>query len=149
MEDTVSPSILRRQVVDSYWETFPPLWRMIQAHIRQVAVEQYEITVEQFHALRHIHRGYDSVSKLAKVKDISRPAVSKAVDLLVHRGLIVRTTDLQDRRHVKLDLTEKGNNLLDAIYDETRRWMIKLLETLDSREMRALIFSMDSLRKIL
>ena len=45
------------QAVETFWETFPPFWQRIRAHIRQVATEQFEISVEQFHILRHIRRG--------------------------------------------------------------------------------------------
>ena len=138
-----------RQAVDGFWETFPPLWRMIQAHIREVAVEQFNITVEQFHILRHIRRGRDSVSALAKAKDISRPAISQSVDLLVTKGLINRTIDPLDRRHVKLDLTADGNDLMDAIFGDTRQWMMKTFALLSADEIQALIRSMESLRKIL
>jgi DNA-binding MarR family transcriptional regulator len=138
-----------RQAVDGFWETFPPLWRMIQTHIREVAVEQFNITVEQFHILRHIRRGRDSVSALAKVKDISRPAISQSVDLLVTKGLIIRTTDPRDRRHVKLDLTADGNALMDAIFGDTRQWMMKTFSLLSAGEIQALTRSMESLKKIL
>ena len=136
-----------RQVVDGFWETFPPLWRKIQIHIRKVAVEQYDITVEQFHILRHIRRGLDSVSALAEAKNISRPAISQSVDLLVTRGLIVRSIDPQDRRHVKLDLTAEGNALMDAIFGDTRQWMMKNLKPLGAREIKALTCSMESLKE--
>jgi DNA-binding MarR family transcriptional regulator len=149
MDASILSSTLCRQAVDSFWETYPPLWRIIQAHIRQVAAEQFDITVEQFHMIRHIRRGHDSVSKLAEARNISRPAVSKAVDLLANRGLIVRTTDPQDRRHMKLDLTAEGNTLMDAIYDDTRHWMIKILEPLDASEIQALIVSMEAFKKII
>jgi len=137
------------QAVDGFWETFPPLWRMIQTHIREVAVEQFSITVEQFHILRHIRRGRDSVSALARVKDISRPAISQSVDLLVTKGLIIRTIDPQDRRHVKLDLTADGNALMDAIFDDTRQWMMKTFALLSTDEIQTLTRSMESLKKIL
>jgi DNA-binding MarR family transcriptional regulator len=147
-KSTRSSGILT-QAVDVFWETFPPLWRMIQAHIREVAVEQFNITVEQFHILRHIRTGRDSVSALAKIKDISRPAISQSVDLLVTRGFIVRAIDPQDRRHVRLDLTAEGNALMDAIFGDTRQWMMKTLEPLSADEIQALTLSMESLRKIL
>jgi DNA-binding MarR family transcriptional regulator len=138
-----------KQAVDLFWEAFPPLWRMIQAHIREVAVEQFNISVEQFHILRHIRRGRDSVSALAEAKDISRPAISQSVDLLVIKGLILRSTDPQDRRHVRLALTAEGNALMDAIFGDTRRWMMKTLEPLSADEIQALTGAMESLKKIL
>jgi DNA-binding MarR family transcriptional regulator len=149
MGESTRSSEKLRQAVDVFWETFPPLWRMIQAHIREAALAQCNITVEQFHILRHIRRGRDSVSALAEAKNISRPAISQSVDLLVTRGLIVRTIDPQDRRHVKLDLTAEGNALMDAIFDDTRQWMMHTLEPLSADEIQALTLSLGSLRKIL
>ncbi len=149
MNATISSSELLRHAVDIFWETYPPLWRMIQAHIREVAVEQFHISVDQFHILRHIRRGRNSVSELAEVRDISRPAVSQCVDLLVTRGLIFRTTDIQDRRHIKLDLTADGNALMDAIFGDTRQWMVEMFAQLNADEIQAFTVSMDSLKKIL
>ena len=138
-----------RQAVDGFWETFPPLWRMVKAHIHDVAGKQFNITVEQFHILRHIRRGRDSVSALAEAKGNSRPAISQAVDLLVTRGLILRTTDSQDRRHIQLGLTAEGNALMDAIFGDTRQWMMELFAPLSADEIQALTISMESLKKIL
>jgi DNA-binding MarR family transcriptional regulator len=148
MESTVRSSELLKRAVDVFWETYPPFWRMIQAHIRQVAVEQFSISVDQFHILRHIRRGHNSVSELAEARDISRPAVSQSVDLLVSRGLIFRTTDIRDRRHIKLDLTPDGNTLLDEIFGNTRQWMIEKFTQLSDDEIQVFTFSMDSVKKI-
>ena len=149
MDESTRSSEKLRQVVDVFWETFPPFWRMIQANIREVAVEQFSITVEQFHILRHIRRGRDSVSALAEAKAISRPAISQSVGLLVTRGLIVRTIDPQDRRHVQLGLTAEGNALMDTIFGDTRQWMMETFAPLSANEIQALTRSMESLKKIL
>ena len=149
MKATILSSELLKNAVDVFWETYPPLWRMIQAHIREVAVEQFNISVDQFHILRLIRRGRNSVSELAEVRDISRPAISQSVDLLVTRGLIFRTTDIQDRRHIKLDLTADGNALMDAIFGNTRQWMVEKFALLSADEIQAFTFSMDSLKKII
>jgi len=149
MDELTHPSASLRQVVDGFWETFPPLWRSIQAHIRQGAMEQFNISLEQFHILRHIRRGRDSVSALAEARDISRPAISQCVDLLVTRGLIARTTNPQDRRNVKLSLTADGNSLMDAIFNDTRQWMMRKFAPLSVREIQALSRSLESLKKII
>jgi DNA-binding MarR family transcriptional regulator len=149
MKATILSSELLKNAVDVFWETYPPLWRMIQAHIREVAVEQFNISVDQFHILRLIRRGRNSVSELAEVRDISRPAISQSVDLLVTRGLIFRTTDIQDRRHIKLDLTPDGNALMDAIFGNTRQWMVEKFALLSADEIQAFTFSMDSLKKVI
>jgi DNA-binding MarR family transcriptional regulator len=136
-----------RQVVETFWDAFPPFWHRIRAHIRQIAADQFEISVEQFHILRHIQRGECSVSGLAEAKNISRPAISQAVDVLVHKGLITRTPDAQDRRQIKLGLTVSGTILLDAIFEDTRQWMMQTLLPLSDEELQTLVRAMDSLRK--
>jgi DNA-binding MarR family transcriptional regulator len=135
-------------VVDAFWESFPPFWQRVKTHIRDVAAQQFEISVEQFHILRHIRRGQASVSELAEAKNISRPAISQAVDLLVNKGLITRTTDAHDRRHIQLALTASGDALLDAISEDTRQWMMQTLSPLSAEELLALAQAMTSLRKV-
>jgi DNA-binding MarR family transcriptional regulator len=138
-----------RQAVDTFWESYPPFWHKVRAHTQEVAAERFGITFEQFQILRHVRKGRGSVSELAVAKNISRPAISQAVDLLVHKGLIVRSPDAQDRRHVQLDLTAKGDTLLDAIFEDTRHWMMGILSALDEHELKSLIGSMESLKKTL
>jgi DNA-binding MarR family transcriptional regulator len=137
------------QAVESFWESYPPFWRRVRGHIRGVAVSQFNITVEQFHMLRHIRRGLGSVSKLAVEQNSSRPAVSQAVDVLVVRGLVTRTQDTRDRRHVHLDLTPDGNTLLDAVFDDTRRWMKTLFTGLTDVELHTIIDTMYIFKKVL
>ena len=135
------------RAVDAFWENIPPFWQRINTHIRQAAAEQFDLSVEQFHILRHIRRGRDTVSELAEAKNLSRPAISQAVELLVQKGLITRTTSTQDRRHIRLALTDAGDALLDAIFDDTRQWMMQVLSTLSGEELDALAQGLDTLRK--
>ena len=148
--DTTSDSSNEKlhQAVNAFWETFPPFWQRIRAHIRQMAAEQFGISVEHFHILRHIRSGQGSVSELAEVKNISRPAISQAVNVLVNKGLITRTTNACDRRHIQLALTDSGNALLDAIFEDTRHWMMQTLAPLSDEELQLLTQALDSLRNI-
>ncbi len=135
--------------LDSFWETVPPLWGQIRAHIRLTATERFRISVEQFQVLRLIRTGYGSVSELAAAKKISRPAISQAVDALVAKGLLTRTQDTEDRRHVQLALTDSGNALLDAIFDDTRAWMQARLGSFSQAELETVVRAMRSLKKML
>ena len=136
-----------QQAVEAFWENLSPFWQRIHAHIRQTAAEQFDLSVEQFHILRHIRRGQDTVSELAEARNISRAAASQAVEMLVQRGLVTRTTDRFDRRHVRLALTDPGDALLDAIFDDTRRWMAQLLSQLSDEELETLTQALDLLAK--
>jgi len=140
---------LRDQTIDRFWETVPPLWGMIRAHIRTVATGNFDITVEQFHVLRYVRHGTGSMGELATAKNISRPAISQAVEVLVKKGLLTRVQSTQDRRFVELALTEAGNNLLDTVFKETRAWMKERMSTLNAEELETISKAMESLKKML
>lgn len=142
------PAEQLEQVIDRFWETVPPLWNQVRAHIRAVAAAEFGLTVEQFHILRHIRRGVTSVSELATAKQISRPAVSQAVDGLVQRGLISRTPNLVDRRCVQLELTPAGNALLAAVFENTHGWMKEQLAGLTPGELAELLGALEALKKV-
>ncbi len=125
--------------IDAFWSTVPPVWNRIRENIRGIAVENYDISVEQFHILRHIRRGITSVSDLAQAKGISRSAVSQAVELLVERGLVCRLQNKSDRRNIPLELTGSGNQLLDTIWEKNRAWMRERMAGLTASELEALM----------
>jgi DNA-binding MarR family transcriptional regulator len=124
--------------IDAFWGTVPPVWNRIRGNLRSVAVENYDISVEQFHILRHIRKGLTSVSELAREKQISRSAISQAVDVLVERGLICRRQNALDRRNIPLELTDSGSQLLDAILEKNRLWMKQQMAALSARELETL-----------
>ncbi len=150
MTPTLAPSkAMTEEALDRFWETVPPLWGQVRAHIRAAAAEQFHIGVEQFQVLRLIRTGKTSVSEIAAARNISRPAVSQAVDALANRGLLTRTQDVEDRRHVELALTKPGSELLDTVFSDTRAWMKDKMVGLSERELENVIRSMQTLRKML
>ncbi len=112
-----------RELIEKFWESIPPAWRETRETIRRIAVEQFGMTVGQFQVLRRIRKGVDTVSGLAEANRTSRPAVSKAVEALVQKGLVTRLPDARDRRQMRLTLTEEGSRLLNAIYDQAEAWL--------------------------
>lgn len=147
-QQKISQDELLEQTIDRFWEAVPPYWNQVREHIRKVAMEQHDISVEQFHVLRHIRRGVTSVRDLAKVKHISRPAVSQAVDMLVNKGLVNRQPSDQDRRYVNLELTQAGSLLLDAVFLETRAWMREQLATISPDNLASLHKGLEALKSL-
>lgn len=139
---------LREQALDGFWETIPPLWNYVRSFIRTTATSNFDITVEQFHVLRFVRKGM-SISELAIAKNISRPAISQAVDVLVEKGLLNRTQCTSDRRYVELTLTKKGNALLDTVFSETRVWMKERMNKLSDEELKVIAKAMPALKKML
>jgi DNA-binding MarR family transcriptional regulator len=140
---------LSQAAIDRFWEVIPPLWNLVRENVRSIASEQFDISVEQFHILRHIRRGVTSVSDLAEAKGISRPAISQAVDLLVEKGLISRQQEKGDRRFVKLALTPAGDDLMAQIFKENRAWMASRLESLSPGDLECLVQGLQTLKIML
>jgi DNA-binding MarR family transcriptional regulator len=138
---------LLQQTIDRFWETIPPIWNRIRSNLRGTATERFGISVEQFHILRHVNHGIDSVSDLAVERCTSRPAISQVVDVLVNKGLITRKQEADDRRYVRLALTESGSALLKSIFDSNRAWMLSKLDALSQDELNASIQALQLLKK--
>ena len=140
-------SISSPSLIDKFWESVPPAWRQTRSQIRRIAVEKFQMTEEQFQVLRRIRKGSASVSALADASQTSRSAVSKAVDVLVRRGLVTRSQNPNDRRNIPLALTEVGQRVMDAIFTEAEAWISTRFEHLSSEELETLLLGMETLRK--
>jgi DNA-binding MarR family transcriptional regulator len=137
-----------QQTVDHVMETLPPVWGHIRANLRAGATRNFGISLDQFHVLRHIRRGYQSVSELADWMEVSRSAVSQAVDALVEKGLVTRLQDEQDRRCVHLALTPQASQALNANYEMNRAWMMEKMAGLSPQEMDTITRALDTLKNI-
>jgi len=140
---------LQERAIDRFWETVPPLWNAVRSHIRAAATANFDITVEQFHILRFVRKGTESMSELAAARNISRPAMSQAVEVLVKRGLLTRIQSAQDRRYVELALTGAGNQLLDTVFQDTREWMKERMRGLTAGELETIATAMHVMNKML
>lgn len=106
------------------------------------------ITVQQYNVLRILRGQYPNYCNLKLVKERmldKMSDVSRIVDKLVAKDLIVRNACPDDRRQVNILITEKGLNLLkslDFIDDETK----KLFGNLSNKQVEILNDLLDELR---
>ena len=77
-------------------------------------------------------------SQLVERTMVTSGAVSKRVDRLAERGLVVRRPRLSDRRSVMVALTTKGRRVIDAAMEEHVANEARLLDGLDPAERAAL-----------
>jgi len=124
-----------QKAIDQFWEMFPSVWNIVRSHLRAIAAEQFDISVEQIHLLRHIRKGLTTVSEIAEARSTSRPAVSQAAESLVEKGLITRHHKAADRRFVQLALTQSGEELLNEIFRQNRAWMMDRMASLNVEEL--------------
>lgn len=114
----------------------PRIWFAIRGNLRSAATTKFSISLEQFHILRHIHKGYTSVAELAEVKGTSRSAVSQAVQILVEKDLVTREVDPNDRRSANLKITPYAEEVLNANMEDTRRWIEEKMQELSAEDLK-------------
>ncbi|WP_167956530.1 MarR family winged helix-turn-helix transcriptional regulator [Anaerosporobacter faecicola] len=74
------------------------------------------ISLSQCHALVEIgHAPKINLRNLAQCLDLDISTMSRCIDSLVKKHLVSRTTSLEDRRCVHLELTEEGFTLFESI----------------------------------
>lgn len=112
-------------------------------HVRHVIPPPGEpiLSPPQVHLLFTINRSKEgiSVKELAERSNITPGAVTQFIDPLVELGLVVREGDLNDRRIVRLKLTEKARSHFEKFRKEHLESMFKVFEVLSDDEIKQLI----------
>lgn len=80
-----------------------------------------------------------TASDLSRNLEISKPAVTKAVNCLEERGMVLRTNGQQDRRHVYIRLTPEGERILEKAYQATMQNMDRLVQRLGEADVQTFI----------
>jgi DNA-binding MarR family transcriptional regulator len=75
-----------------------------------------------------------SVKQLGDSLELSLPAISRAVDGLVQRGLVTRTEDEEDRRIKRVRPTKEADQLVARLTDIRFSQLEQFVDTLTPRE---------------
>lgn len=136
------------QLLEQFWQTFPPIWHSTRGLIHQTATEEFGITGSQFHTLRRIAEGKTSVSELADCMHLSRPNISRSVDELVNSGIVERERDTSDRRNVRLFLSKRGEQLIHDLHLSISKKMKVLFASLNEGEINEILAGLAGLQKV-
>lgn len=90
--------LLFRQVRDAMWA------RMA----RELAGLGHDLTFSQYITLKKLADGTAGVTDLARAAELNPGAMTRLLDKLAAKGLVVRTADPDDRRALNIQLTEAG-----------------------------------------
>lgn len=100
-------------------------------------------------------KGPHSVSQLAEVVGVSRPAATQLVDRLVEHGMVERRHDPEDRRVVFVDYTPGEREIARRIVKARRKPLEQTIERMTDEEaeaflkgMRLLVESLDAAREV-
>lgn len=89
------------------------------------------LTLAQYRLLAMIGAGSDRTTHLAGLLALAKPTVSATVDTLVERGLVERTSSLDDRRVTTLTVTPDGRAVLATAEQAMRARLDDVLARVD------------------
>jgi len=125
---------------------------LIATRIGVIAAKQYmsrhKLTTSLWRALAVVARFEPlSASALSEHSRLDPPKVSRAIDGLVERKLLLRRTDKSDERRAVLTLTARGHVIHDDIAAFVTQFETGLLTTLTSTERKALWSALSKIDK--
>jgi DNA-binding MarR family transcriptional regulator len=116
---------------------------------RSLADAGEEVTLTQYRSLVVLaSRGPQGVAALAEAVAVTPPTVSRLVDRLIKKGLVRRRTDRNDRRQVRIALTESGRALIEAVSKRRRQEIAGLLSTIAPETQRSVVDALAQLAAV-
>jgi DNA-binding MarR family transcriptional regulator len=107
-----------------------------------------QITISQCHTIVELGRaGKLSLIDLADSLNLDKSTVSRSVDNLVNQELVIREADLEDRRFVRLRLTERGQKIYQEIERRMENYFLEIIRTIPEDKREQVIESIDYLTK--
>lgn len=86
-----------------------------------------------------------SGKSLAVWTSLDQTRISQCLAKLRARGLISRTTDARDRRHIMIQLTPQGTSVFAAIYPRAAQLEKQFLSSLSTKSYRSLLDAIEVL----
>ena len=128
-------------------EVVPLVMRTVRAHMR--AAGALNLSVPQFRTLAFVaHHPQTSLSDLAEHIGLALPSMSKLVDGLVERKLLNRQSHLDDRRRITLELTARGDTLLQSAHASTQAALAQRLSELGESDRATVVRAMQILHPL-
>jgi DNA-binding MarR family transcriptional regulator len=90
-----------------------------------------------------------SLAELAAAEQVRAPTMSRLVDALLEAGLVTRETVAEDRRSVRIAVTEAGRRLMEAGRERRVKALLDRLRKISDSEKRALARGVQILEQVL
>ena len=138
MADT---AILAQQLL----QIVPPVMQTLAAELRKTGLL---LSPSHFGVMVMLHLHTCNLSELAEYQGVSLPSMSSTVSRLEERGWVRRERDANDRRVVRVKLTNSGKRKLSQISEQAEARMEILLTELSDGDRQELGRGLEILRRL-
>jgi len=106
---------------------------------REFKSENFNITPEQWAVMSYLHKEDGLYQKqIADFLFKDKPTVTRILDLLEKRNLIIRISDEKDRRKFKIYLTQDGKDTVVKLIPIAKEVQNKIIENITTEEIETL-----------
>lgn len=132
-------------------EAWESLYRAQVAVLRQLLTEfpDDEVSFTEYDVIFNLYRQPDRALRIRDLNRhllLSQPSVSRLLDRLAARGLVVKERDPSDARGTIAVLTERGTEVFRRVGSQHARSIIARMSVLDAAEQHELARLADKLR---
>ncbi|WP_110590021.1 MarR family winged helix-turn-helix transcriptional regulator [Microbacterium suaedae] len=93
----------------------------------------------QFAVLANVHlHGPHTLTALAERDGVTAPSMNRTVNCLEELGYVTRVADTEDRRKVRIAITEAGSAVVEDTVARRDNWLAQILAELSDDERRTL-----------
>jgi len=112
---------------------------------RSLGSADEEITLPQYRSLVILaSRGPLGLAELADALSVAPPTATRMCDRLVRKHLVRRGAVRNDRRRVRISLTERGQSLVDDVTRARRSELERVLDAMTADEQHGLAVALES-----
>lgn len=138
----MSDSSIARDVARKAKRIFPLMGRLMEAHMR---VPTIPVPPVHFHVLNRVDYQPHTLTELADAMSVSAASLSRTITVLEERGWVERERSEEDRRVVKIDITNEGHQVLADIEQRTEDFLTDTLARLSDDDLDKLMDGLDIL----
>lgn len=116
---------------------------------REILVD-FAITPPQFDALLLLHEHGDlTIGDLSHKMYLACSTTTDLIDRMERNGLVERIRDQNDRRVVRLHMSQKGSDLIEQVLLTRRNYLANMLAAVDEKTLTSLADSLQQLYQII
>ncbi len=124
---------------EQLFNTMLQLGKLMSQHTQQTH-EERTATILQFSALNFIkEQPSATISDLSVPLQLSKSSATQLVERLVKLGLVGRINDTEDRRIIRLSITENGEKEFAALKKKMMDKMQRIFSKIPAKDLRELI----------
>jgi DNA-binding MarR family transcriptional regulator len=113
---------------------------LVAVAARSLADLDEEVTLTQYRMLVVLaEHGPVGIASLAEWLGVTPPTASRLCERLVRKGLARRRTDRNDRRQVRVALSESGRHLVDVVTERRRTEIAAILQSVPEDARRSMV----------